>query len=178
MLPAANVAGAAATQPVQQTATGQVALRTAQTQAPETARTSAGEAAAANVRPETAQAVRAAQQSAIAARLRDQEKAESSERKTPGTETHAGPPPTFEESPLQRQARTAFDPPEVDALPHSDVPDVDEDASAPEAALPRISEPETPPDPPPTPTERAEVSFAETQALAEKKEPATVDVAR
>ena len=121
MLPAANVAGAAATKPAQQTATGQAALRTAQTQAPETARTSAGEAAAANVRPETAQAVRAAEQSAIAARLRDQEKAESSERKTPGTDSHAGPPPTFEESPLQRQARVALDPPEIDALSTSDL---------------------------------------------------------
>jgi hypothetical protein len=33
-------------------------------------------------------------------------------------------------------------------------------------------------DPPPTPRERAEVSFAETRTLSEPREPATLDVSR
>lgn len=175
MLPAANPAGAAAAKPVQQTATGQAALRTAQNQAPESARTSAGEAAAANVRPETVQAVRAAEQSAIAARLRDQEKAESTDRELPDVDTHTGPPPTFEETPLQRQARVAFDPPEIDtATPPDATPADAEQPSDDDATAPQLAQA----DPPPTPTERAEVSFAETQAISEEKPPAKVDVAR
>ena len=76
MLPlsAASSAGAAIKPP--QPATAQTAIRTAQPQAPETARASAGEAAAANVRTETPIAIQAAEQSAVAPRLRDQETAD------------------------------------------------------------------------------------------------------
>lgn len=177
MLPAANPAGAAVVKP-SQPVTGQTAARAAQPQAPETARGSAGEAGAANIRTETPNAIQAAEQSAVAPRLRDQEKAETSNRETPAKDAPTGPPPSFEESPLERQARVAFDPPEAE--PGSKPEDSAEPAPAEDTPSRSASEQgETArKDPPPTPTERAETSFAETQSLAEPKEPAKVDVAR
>ncbi|MCV6593084.1 MAG: hypothetical protein OIF48_09045 [Silicimonas sp.] len=97
----------------------------------------------------------------------------------PEKDDPTGPPPTFEESLLERQARVAFDPPELppraDELPP---PEPVAAASDPSEAVTEVEEapPPAPQDPPPTRTDRAEASFTETKALAEAREPATVDV--
>lgn len=142
----------------------------------ESARGSTGENAAANVRAETTRAIDAAKQSAVAARLREEET-----KDTPDTvfDELVGPEPTFEESPLERQARVALDPPEIQAAPAKD--DLTEQADAlDEIGAPSIDVAEAPvfEDPPPTPSEKAEASFAETRTLASTSEPATIDVAR
>lgn len=180
MFPAASPAGVVvkSAQPV----TSQAALRNIMPQAPETTRASAGETAAANVRAESAQAIEASDQTAVAPRLRDQETAERTCREQPARDTPTGPPPAFEESPLERQARVALDLPADDTPP----PPV---AREPEQARPadgtrsdvRTSEPEKEPaedriDPPPSPTERAEASFAETRTMAGPREPARFDL--
>lgn len=180
MFPAATAASVAV-KPVQP-APPQTAQKTTQPQAPETARTSAGEQAAANVKSETTQAVQAAEQSSVAPRLRDRENAERTERPAPPKDEHAGPPPSFEESPLERQARVAFDPPDLPVASDDQPPvaPVEARESAPETDS-RPATGEAPPafqDPPPTPTERAEVSFAETRTLSEATEGATIDFAR
>ena len=175
MFPAANVSNAAI-KPVQP-APPVTAQKTSQPQAPETARTSSGESAAANIKAETTKAVQAPEQSSVAPRLRDQETAERTERPEPAKDEHTGPPPAFEESPLERQARVAFDPPE-------EPPARSEPSAASEAPPPVADEgedvkaesAEAPADPPPTPTEKAEASFSETRTLAEGREPGTVDV--
>ena len=177
MLPAASSAGVVVkpSQPV----TAQTATRTTQPQAPETARASAGEAAAANVRTETPGAIQAAEQSAVSPRLRDQETAERTERKTPSNDAPTGPEPTFEESPLERQARVALDPAEVRAPPEEapqQTPDIADTPDDIERPIPEAAD--APGDPPPTPSERAEVSFAETREISEHKEPVSVDLAR
>lgn len=189
MFPAANVSSAVA-KPVQAAQT-QTAQKTSQPQAPETARTSSGESAAANIKAETAQAIQAPDQSSVAPRLRDQETAESTDRSTLDDTKPAGPPPTFEETPLERQARVALDPaeilgesPEQSAPPetfsgktegqHNNVPD-DVPEIGPEKTsdnAPALA------DPPPTPTEKAEASFSETRAIADPQSDATIDVAR
>ena len=136
-----------------------------------------GEAAASNVRAETASAVRAPDQLTAAPRLRDQETAERSERHLADKKAPTGPPPAFEESPLERQARVALDPPDVAPEPEAEVevssvdePDnVSGDDAADDGEMAEI-------DPPPTPRERAEVSFTETRAIAEPVESASVDV--
>lgn len=155
--------------------TAQSAQKTAQPQAPETARASAGETAAANLRTETPQAVKAAEQAAIAARLRDQERAETTDRTPPWKDEPTGPPPAFRESPLERQARVALEPPQVPEAPapktEAQANPAEDREAAPEAEAQDI-------DPPPTRTERAEASFAETRTLSEPKERATVNVAR
>lgn len=177
MIPAVSPIGAnvKAAQPV----TAQTAARTMQPQAPETARASAGEAAAANIKTETPNAIQAAEQSAVAPRMRDQEKAEQTERQAPLKDQPTGPEPTFEESPLERQARTAFDPPELNQAPKEQPPEPVESAEQDETeALPELAVAEAPVDPPPTPTEKAEASFTETVSMSEGKEPSTVDVAR
>lgn len=162
-----------------QPATAQTATRTMQPQAPETARASAGEAAAANVKTETPNAIQAAEQSAVAPRMRDQEKAEQTERQSPLKDEHTGPEPTFEESPLERQARTAFDPPELNQTPSEPSSEPVEGSDQAETdAPPELTVAEAPIDPPPTPTEKAEASFTETVSMSEGKEPSTVDVAR
>ena len=177
MLPAASFVGVAVktSHPV----TALTSQRAAQPQAPETARASAGEAAAANVRAETPSAIQAAEQSAVAPRLRDQETADRSERSVPGKDTPTGPPPSFEESPLERQARVAFDPPEATPPPVPEAAPVKDKAiEAPDdhqGSEVSHDAGKAPIDPPPTPTERAEVSFAETRTLATAREPATVD---
>lgn len=176
MFPAANVS-TVAVKPVQP-APAMTAQKTTQPQAPETARTSAGESAAANIKAETSVAIQAAEQSSVAPRLRDQETAERTERALPAKDDPTGPPPTFEESPLERQARVAFDPPEQtppasDQVEFAPVDDAPDEAPVPEVAT---SGEEAPPDPPPTRTEKAEASFTETRSMADVKEPATVDV--
>ena len=150
-------------------------MRTAQSQAPETARASAGEAAASNVRTDTPNPIKAAEQTAVAPRLRDQETAENTDR-APAKDAPTGPPPAFEESPLERQARVALDPPEADATPEENAATPEDTGPDRREAVRADAEPER--SPPPTPTERAEDGFAETQALADSKAPAKVDVAR
>lgn len=154
----------------------QTAQKSALPQA-ESARSSAGENAAANVRAETTRAVDAPEQSAVAPRLREQE---TKERPDSVFDELVGPEPTFEESPLERQARVALDPPEIEAAPAKS------DAQAVQARSPddvddpaiETTEPPVFEDPPPTPSEKAEASFAETRTLATTAEPATIDVAR
>jgi len=167
MLPAAT-AVSAAVKPVDQLS----AHNSSQQQAAETARASAGEASAANLRTETVQAVKAAEQSAVSARLRDQEKAEQTDRNLPVEDSPTGPPPTFEESPLERQARLAFEPVESQPEPATASPGMVElNTAAPgSAGVDKAT------DPPPTPRDRAEVSFAETRTLAVRKDAATVDI--
>ena len=176
MFPAANVSSVAI-KPVQP-APAVTAQKTTQPQAPETARTSAGESAAANIKAETSVAIQAAEQSSVAPRLRDQETAERTERSVPAKDDPTGPPPTFEESPLERQARVAFDPPEP--TQKADVP-VEVETVDPALEGPGTEEGDepveaAPQDPPPTRTEKAEASFTETRTIAVSKEPATVDV--
>lgn len=178
MIPAVNTAGYAAK--TVQSVTHSSAARVAQTAGPETARASTGESPAANVTLHSAKAVTAPEQAAVAPRLRDQETAEQTDRAPVSKDAPTGPPPTFEESPLERQARVAFDPPEAPVEPAFDLrPDVQvEDADRPiaedEADLKAL---DAPPDPPPTPTARAEASFAETKTLATPRDQTIVDVA-
>jgi len=176
MFPAANVSGAVA-KSVQSTHT-QTTQKTSQPQAPETARTSSGESAAANIKAETTQAVQAPEQSSVAPRLRDQETTERTDRTYEAVEKPTGPPPTFEETPLERQARVALDLP---TEPLNDgratpVTSKSDDELAPTSDVEASSVPEDQPDPPPTPTEKAEASFSETRTLTDAKEPATVDI--
>ena len=175
MFPAANVS-TAVVKPVQP-APAVTAQKTSQPQAPETARTSSGESAAANIKAETSIAVQATEQAAVAPRLRDQETAERTDRSQQNVDQHAGPPPTFKESPLERQARVAFDPPDgAQTEPRvAEVSDPPDRAPAPEEAF---AQDELPADPPPTRTEKAEASFSETKSMADQKDPASVDVAR
>lgn len=170
MFPAAS-AVTTAVKPVQP-ADQLSALRSSQQQAAETARSSAGEASAANLRTETAQAVKAAEQSAVAARLRDQEKAEQTDRGLPVEDSPTGPPPAFEESPLERQARLAFQPVGSPPAPAAFSAETTRNAP-PDPAAPGRTEAG---DPPPTPRDRAEASFAETRTLAAPEAPATVDI--
>lgn len=175
MIPSVSTAGNATALPL----TSNSATRSDQTQA-ETTRASVGETAASKVRLATANAVTAPDQTAVAPRLRDQETAERTERAAPEKDAPTGPPPTFEESPLERQARVAFDPPEPKVEPAYDLAPA---VAAPETVpgieienAPKIAQAEAPPDPPPTKSERAEASFAETKTMASPREPARVDV--
>ncbi len=174
MIPAASVTGlpAKAGQPVAHHS----AARTAHAHAPETARSSGGETAAAHVKLDTAKAVTAPDQTAVAPRLRDQETAERTERAPQAKDAPTGPPPSFEESPLERQARVVFDPPDAKPDPAFDIRadvKVTEDDGPPKEP---DAQAQPPADPPPTPTERAEASFAETKTISTAKAPATVDV--
>ena len=178
MLPAANATGVAI-KPAQPVPV-QTAQKATQPQAPETARSSAGEAAAANVKAETPKAVQAVEQSTITPRLREQETFERTERQTPTGDAPAGPPPSFEESPLERQARVAFDPPEpgaeVSETPNAPAKNQDARAVETEARASETGDEARTIDPPPSPTERAEASFTETRQISEPREPAKVDV--
>jgi len=173
MIPAASATAlpSKGAQPV----THHSAVRTAHAHAPDTARSSGGETSAAHVKLDSAKAITAPDQTAVAPRLRDQESAERTNRTEQTKDAPTGPPPSFEESPLERQARVAFDPPETAPPPPSDdhTPDVPDAA---EDAAPAVEADGQ--DPPPTPSERAEASFAETKTLAHPREPATVDVSR
>lgn len=173
MIPAASSAGL----PVNtgQPGAAQAANKASQPQTPEAPRSSAGETTSTNGTLSAAKAVTAPEQSAAAPRLRDQETAEQSER---DADAPAGPPPAFEESYLERQARVAFDPPDpTDAVTTERVDEPDADAVDQAATdLPDTQAPT--PEPPPTPTERAEVGFAETRTLASPREPTLLDVSR
>ncbi len=151
--------------------------RITQTQAAEGARASIGERGAANIRSETVNAIRAAEQAAVAPRLRTGETAENTDRDPPTVDAPTGPPPAFKESPLERQARVAFDPPEPESLPEIPAPSVEVDEAAPDDAetnkAPAAAQPV---EPPPTRTERAEASFSETRSLAKPPEPQTLDL--
>lgn len=142
----------------------------------DTARSSAGENVAANVRAETTRAIDAPEQTSVAPRLREQE---TKERPETVFDELVGPEPTFEESPLERQARTALDPPEITETAEP-IAQTAEEPTEPEAELPALATADAPvfEDPPPTPTAKAEASFAETRTLAADSEPATVDIAR
>ncbi len=85
-----------------------------QAQAP---RTSAGEPSPANLRPLTTQAIDPVKQSAVALRLPDQEKLDSTVSDVTDENAPAGPAPSFPETILARQARVALDPPEAKDLP-------------------------------------------------------------
>ena len=157
-----------------------VPVNAAQTTAKPTAPTGqggGGEAAASNIRPETASAARAPENVSVAPRLRGQETAERSERELSDTKAPTGPPPSFEESPLERQARVALDPPDLAPEPKTgvEVTAVDEPDDAPGKDAADDADP-TRIDPPPTPRERAEVSFSETRAIAVPTDSTSVDV--
>lgn len=178
MIPATPPAGVAvkSAQPI----TTFSADRTSQPSAPETARSSSGETAAANIRVETADAVTPPEQSAVVPRLRDEENWDQTERDLPNKDDPTGPPPAFEESPLQRQARVSLDPTEASTPPELTTEPVGESVKPetkdrmPAQILAAATDPvETPP----TPSERAEISFAETRDLAEPTEPPNVDLA-
>lgn len=143
------------------------AARTSIPPAPETIRGSIGERAAGNVRAETQRAIDAPEQAAVLPRLRDQERAEETERRLIENDLPTGPQPTFEETPLQRHARAALEPPDP-------IAGRDDAMSGVTAA----SGNDKPAEPPPGPRERAEVSFAETRSLAVSPEGAAVDIAR
>lgn len=151
--------------------------RAAQLPMPEAARSSAGETSAAQVTLLSPKAVTAPDQTAVAPRMREQETAERTDRTQP-TDTPTGPPPTFQESPLERQARIALDPPDLALAAPDEVDTAPAPAPADDAATELVVQPAPTPDPPPTPSERAEASFAETRTLSEEREPATVDVSR
>lgn len=180
MFPAASPAGVAlkSAQPVTSLAT----LRNIVPQAPETTRASAGETAAANVRAESARAVQAPDQGAVAPRLREQETVERTRREQPAKDTPTGPPPAFEESPLERQARVALDPPADDSAPapvsrgpDRPLPVEGSGSNDGDALATAASEAEGDIDPPPTPTARAEAGFAETRTIAGERKPARYD---
>ncbi|MEO9823169.1 MAG: hypothetical protein ABJF50_01985 [Paracoccaceae bacterium] len=167
MIPTVTAPGA-----IPQSSVPQSAQKSAQPQL-DAARSSAGEAANTTLRAETARAIDAPEQSSTAPRLREQE---TKERPESVFDDLVGPVPTFKESPLERQARTALDPPEITAPPKTDVEP--QDVKDTEEPVITAAEPPTFEDPPPTPAERAEASFAETRTLASEPEPATIDVAR
>lgn len=171
MIPSVNVPG-----PPQAQMPAQPAQKATLPQA-DTARSSVGENAAANVRAETARAIDAPEQSSVAPRLREQE---TKERPDTVFDELVGPEPTFEESPLERQARVALDPPEIVASPEDTEVRSAEPESPAESDATAITVTQAPPfeDPPPTPSERAETSFAETRSLSTEPKPATIDIAR
>lgn len=80
------------------------------------------------IRPETPVAIDAARRMAEPERLRDDaaRKAATIERPPPD-DAPTGPPPTFDETPLQRQARMALQPPDFKTAPP---PENDADAQA------------------------------------------------
>lgn len=151
------------------------AQKTAQPTAPETARASAGEVGA-RIRAETTLAIDAPEQTAVAPRLRDQETAERTARQRMARDAPTGPPPAFDESLLERQIRTAFEPPEQDPSPTAEL------ATKPPADLPDpTSKPVSDPagqatDFPEARTERAQAGFAESRALLDPREPYRVDL--
>ena len=70
------------------------------------------EAGPSGTRPETTRMVEAARQAPLAQRLRDND---TRKGLIPADELPAGPPPAFRETPLERQVRTAFEPPDMAA---------------------------------------------------------------
>ena len=62
------------------------------------------------IRPETTRMVEAARQAPLAQRLRDND---TRKGLIPTDDLPAGPPPAFRETPLERQLRTALEPPDM-----------------------------------------------------------------
>lgn len=148
--------------------------RTSDRPEPQAPRASAGEGAATGGSPETARAVDPGTQVAVAPRLRDQETAERSDRHRMPKDGPTGPPPAFKETPLQRRARTALDPPEMPPPP--DRPAAGR-AAVPEREPPPEATGEREPDEaPPSSRERAEVGLAETRAILQAPAPPRLDV--
>lgn len=147
--------------------------------APEIPRSSTGEAAAGNLRAETARAVDAPEQTAVAPRLRDQETSEQRERLPSDRDGPTGPPPAFEESPLERQARIALDPPERDVAAASvESPAADPESETGREGTATFGTDEFAVDPPPTPRERAEASFQETLTISAQPDNRSLDLSR
>lgn len=155
------------------------AAKTSAPPAPETIRGSIGERAAGNIRAETQRAIDAPEQAAVLPRLRDEERANETERQLIETELPTGPDPTFEETPLERQARVALEPP-VLVTGYEDVSSDDPQGDRPKAPISTAvaAAGDAPTEPPPSPRERAEVSFAETRSLVTTREGAALDIAR
>lgn len=170
MIPAAT--GNSPTLKPTQAVASQTGLRSNASQAMEAARSSIGESTATKA-VETQNAITAPVQSGAVARLRDQETTERTGR-TPSTkDAPTGPPPSFEESPLERQARVAFDPPDTDMTDDVQQPETDatkpDETTGEKKALSLGSD---------DLTERAEAGFAETKQLAEPPKSANLDVSR
>ena len=68
------------------------------------------EAGPSGIRPETTRMVEAARQAPLALRLRDND---TRKGPIPTDDLPAGPPPAFRETPLERQVRTALEPPDM-----------------------------------------------------------------
>ena len=133
----------------------------------EAPRTSMGEISADTNRSATPQAIDAAEQSSVSPRHRDQEKSENAARALGEPDPPTGPPPSFEESFLTRQAREALDPPETPTT-QDDLPEL-----APE------NEPEVVDATKASPadsTKRAESSFTETRELSEPTVPSQINI--
>lgn len=151
------------------------ALKTAQPSAPETARASAGETGAV-IRAETTLAIDAPEQTAVAPRLRDQETAERTARQRLARDAPTGPPPAFDENLLERQVRTAFEPPKQVAPPTVGPATTSLDELPAPASKPAPVPDDTTNDFPEARTERAQAGFAESRALLDDREPYRVDL--
>lgn len=132
------------------------------------ASTSAGESAASNVRVETRAAIDPTRQTANAPRLRDQEKSET----TRNPEGPVGPPPAFQETLLQRQARTVLSPQAVSPTDTASEQVATVDAEEPSPAADEASE--LAKDEDAAKRAEAERGFAETRALDD--DPADIQV--
>jgi len=77
------------------------------------AKSIAGTKSPAHAQPLTSSAIDPSRQATVAPRLREQETSERTERESPASDSPTGPPPSFEETPLQRASRVIFDPPEA-----------------------------------------------------------------
>ena len=128
---------------------------------------SSGETSSANIRMDTLQPVTAAEQSSAIAHLRDQETAEHLRNGIVAKDAPTGPPPAFDETPLERQIRIAFQPPEVaDAKTIADKGTSQDFDDQPDDTLTV----------PPSPAERAETAVAETRAISEPTQSGALDV--
>ena len=134
-----------------------------------------GETAAAATQAATARAVEAPPQAVLALRLRDGETAETE----PAPDKPAGPPPTFDETILQRDARLAREPAALASKADTEKtqqlePDTSDDASdgpgKPEGPA-RANDVSAA-------SRKAEETFSETKKIAQPPEPASVDVSR
>ncbi|MDJ1016952.1 MAG: hypothetical protein QNJ35_10605 [Paracoccaceae bacterium] len=169
--------------PIKPAETGQppASSKSAQPPQPGAARASAGEAPRASLRAETARAIDPPEQLPAAQRLRDRETDETSGRPPLG-DGPTGPPPAFQESPLERQVRVALDPPDLPpelepAAPSAEETEVFEPAGAPGKRQEETTEPvrgETAP----ARFTRAETGFAETRSIAEDPAASSLNLSR
>lgn len=130
----------------------------------------AGEAGAAKLRPETARAVDPARQTAVAPRLRDQETAERTDRRSLPDTGPTGPAPAFAETFLQRAARLAFVPPDA-PVEARDAEQTEQPPEEPEFAVPAEL-----PDRSQIARFEAAVGFATARSATESTAPGEVDV--